>query len=238
MSETKAPKRLGEWAYHEIKELILNNELKPGQNLAIGALAERLSLSQTPIREALGRLQAEGLIIHTAHKKPRVSEITLEDLIQTYDARKLIEPQLVVILIRSISDDKLLGQAVSQLEAEVRKFITEELDELNFESYLKIDKRLNELIIQPVQNTLIGDLQLIINERSLRFRSYAERFVKGEANVNNMMRLVSIEHLNIISAILQKNVTDAKAFTLTHLENGKQRAIASMEQSQDEVRSK
>jgi DNA-binding GntR family transcriptional regulator len=238
MLATKAPKRLGEWAYHEIKELILNNELKPGQNLAIGSLAERLSLSQTPIREALGRLQAEGLIVHTAHKKPRVSEITLEDLIQTYDARKLIEPQLVVILIRSISDDKLLEQAVSQLEAEVRKFIVEELDELNFESYLKIDKQLNELIIQPVQNTLIGDLQLIINERSLRFRSYAERFLKGETNVNNMMRLVSVEHLNIISAILQKNVTDAKAFTLTHLENGKQRAIESIKQSQDEVPSK
>jgi DNA-binding GntR family transcriptional regulator len=238
MLATKAPKRLGEWAYHEIKELILNNELKPGQNLAIGSLAERLSLSQTPIREALGRLQAEGLIVHTAHKKPRVSEITLEDLIQTYDARKLIEPQLVVILIRSISDDKLLEQAVSQLEAEVRKFIVEELDELNFESYLKIDKQLNELIIQPVQNTLIGDLQLIINERSLRFRSYAERFLKGETNVNNMMRLVSVEHLKIISAILQKNVTDAKAFTLTHLENGKQRAIESIKQSQDEVPSK
>lgn len=238
MPETRAPKRLGEWAYHEIKQLILNNELKPGQNLAIGSLAEKLSLSQTPIREALGRLQAEGLIVHTAHKKPRVSKITLEDLIQTYDARKLIEPQLVVLLIRSISDDKLLEQAVSQLEAEVREFIVEEFDEPNFESYLKIDNQLNELIIQPVQNTLIGDLQLIINERSLRFRSYAERFVKGETNVNNMMRLVSVEHLDIISAILQKNVTDAKAFTLTHLENGKQRAIASMKQSQDETPSK
>ena len=49
--------------------MILDNELKAGQILAIGSLAEKLALSQTPIREALGRLQAEGLIVHTAQKK-------------------------------------------------------------------------------------------------------------------------------------------------------------------------
>jgi len=108
-------------------------------------------------------------------------------------------------------------------------------DEISLESYLEIDKRLNDLIIQPVQNTLIGELQLTINERSLRFRSYAERFLKGEINVNQMIQIVSIEHLNILTAILQRNVPDAKAFTLTHFENGKQRALASIKQSQNNV---
>ena len=60
MLAAKVPKRLGGWAYNAIKEWILNNKLKPVASLAIGVLAEKLSLSQTPIRVALGRLQEEG----------------------------------------------------------------------------------------------------------------------------------------------------------------------------------
>lgn len=232
MLSTQTPKRRGEWAYHEIKKLILENELKAGQILAIGSLAEKLALSQTPIREALGRLEAEGLIVHTAHKKPRVSDITLDDLIQTYDARKLLEPQLVVILIRAISDDKILRQAVAELKEEVHKFVDIESDEVEFGSYLGIDKKLNDLMHKPVQNTLIGELQLTINERSLRFRSYAERFLKEDTIVSQMIQVVSAEHLHILDAIMQRNVPDAKAFTLIHLENGKKRALASIKQSQ------
>ncbi len=235
MTTNKTPKRLGEWAYQEIKELILKNELIAGQNLSIGSLAKKLDLSQTPIREALGRLHAEGLIVHTAHKKPRVSEITIDDLIETYDARKLLEPQLVIILIRSLSNNKVLQKAVTGLETDIRKLVDLHISEMSIESYLEIDRQLNDLILGPVRKTLTGDLQVIINERSLRFRNYAETFIEEETKKNNMVRQISIEHLNIITAISKRDVVDAKAFTLTHLENSKQRALASIKQFHKKV---
>ncbi|KIX15105.1 GntR family transcriptional regulator [Dethiosulfatarculus sandiegensis] len=224
----RQPKRLGEYAYQEIKELILKNKLVPGQNLSIGYLAETLNLSQTPIREALGRLNAEGLIVHTAHKKIRVSEITDEDLLQTYQARKLLEPQLVEILTQSLSKGSTFLRAAQKLHKNINKVLESDMSEVNIDLYLQIDKQLNDLIMLPVRGTLTGDLQLTINERSLRFRNYAETFATEDTQKENMIRVISREHLNIVQAIIAQDSNMAKAYTLIHLENSKQRTFASL----------
>ncbi len=233
MATKKHPKRLGEYAYQEIKELILKNKLVPGQNLSIGYLAEYLNLSQTPIREALGRLNAEGLIVHTAHKKLRVSGITDADVVQTYQARKLLEPQLVELLIQSLSKGSVLLRATQKLHKDIIEFLESDMSEVHIDLYLQIDEQLNELIMQPVRGTLTCELQVIINEKSLRFRNYAETFATEDTQKENMLRVISKEHLNIVRAILARDSDMAKAYTLIHLENSMQRTFDSLRHAKD-----
>lgn len=83
---------LAERAYAAIHELILSGEYAPGDRLRIEDLAATLNLSPTPIREALHRLEATGLSEHVPHRGARVTDLTIEDLRDLYDARLALEP--------------------------------------------------------------------------------------------------------------------------------------------------
>ena len=63
-------------AYNAIKKSILSNEMLPGQSFSIGSLAGELGISETPVREALVKIKAEGFIEYEPHKKPLVAKIT------------------------------------------------------------------------------------------------------------------------------------------------------------------
>lgn len=80
-------------AAREIRALILTGELAGGTLIHQGELAEQLGLSRTPLREALQRLQAEGLIRIDNHRGAMVSRPTREDVRQIYEIQMLLEAQ-------------------------------------------------------------------------------------------------------------------------------------------------
>jgi len=85
------PRTLADSAFGRIHHAILAGELKPGQRLVLEEVAQQLDLSPMPVREALRRLDAEGLVEHIAHRGARVTELSLEDLREVYDARVALE---------------------------------------------------------------------------------------------------------------------------------------------------
>jgi DNA-binding GntR family transcriptional regulator len=77
-----------------LRELILGAELAPGSRLGEVELAERLGVSRTPVREALTRLAAEGLVEIVANRGARVATWTVAELEGVFDLRASLEPQL------------------------------------------------------------------------------------------------------------------------------------------------
>jgi DNA-binding GntR family transcriptional regulator len=77
-----------------VRELILRGEFVPGDRLGEAELAERLGMSRTPIREALSRLAAEGLVETTPNRGSRVTSWTVEELADVFHLRSTIEPRL------------------------------------------------------------------------------------------------------------------------------------------------
>jgi len=83
----------------ELRALILGGELLPGSRLAEVELAERLGVSRTPVREALTRLAAEGLVEVAANRGARVATWTVAELEGVFDLRASLEPRLTAFAV-------------------------------------------------------------------------------------------------------------------------------------------
>ncbi len=86
---------LAEKAYAALHDAILSGQLAPGERLRIERLAETLDMSPMPIREAIRRLDAAGLVELAPHRATRVTELSLTDLRDVYQARLALEPLAV-----------------------------------------------------------------------------------------------------------------------------------------------
>src|SRR5881275_3027872 len=82
---------LAEKAFSALHDAIVRGELAPGSRLRIEDLAHELEMSPMPIREALRRLDAAGLVEHVPHRGARVRELSLQDLSEVYDLRLTVE---------------------------------------------------------------------------------------------------------------------------------------------------
>jgi DNA-binding GntR family transcriptional regulator len=84
-------RKVTDWVYEELKLAIVNLRLAPGDPLREAALAEQLGVSKTPIREALTRLEQDGLVETTSFKGAAVTVYSRRDLEEIYELRELLE---------------------------------------------------------------------------------------------------------------------------------------------------
>ena len=108
-----------DWVYEEVRQAIIELRLKPGEALREAAIAEQLGVSKTPVREALARLEQEGLVETTSFKGAVVSGYSPEDLQEIYELRELLEGAAARAAAASASDETLTRLA--SLVAESRE---------------------------------------------------------------------------------------------------------------------
>jgi DNA-binding GntR family transcriptional regulator len=100
-------RRVTDWVYEEVRQAIIELKLKPGEALREAAIAEQLGVSKTPVREALARLEQEGLVETTSFKGAVVSGYSPEDLQEIYELRELLEGAAARAAATSASDETL-----------------------------------------------------------------------------------------------------------------------------------
>jgi DNA-binding GntR family transcriptional regulator len=81
-----------EWVDRRLREEIVGGRFGPGDALVISTLAKQLGVSATPLREALGRLAADGLVEMQAHGSARVASVDLGEAVEIYELRQVLEP--------------------------------------------------------------------------------------------------------------------------------------------------
>lgn len=89
-------------AYLGIRNMMLHNELTPGQKIAYRDLAERLGMSQTPIIQALKWLEFQQLVRHEPNRGYFTAPIDLKEVEEIYDVRETLETSLLPGIIRAI----------------------------------------------------------------------------------------------------------------------------------------
>jgi len=221
MLEQVTTETLQEKAYIAIKDSIMRNDLLPGQRLSIDELARDLGVSPTPVREALTRLSADGLVERARNKTACVAEITEDDVHQTYEVRKLLEPYAVSVVAKKIKSDSALKDDLQELKRkieEIQELATDtSLSPSQYEEYLQIDLRLDEVVLKALQNSLLRKVFALVNGHSRRVRSFTEAISKPrEAKIIGMN---NEEHLAIIKALIDGDSERTKKAVQQHLDN-------------------
>lgn len=94
-------------AYRELRDAILTGRVSAGETMSQVQLAAEMSISRTPLREAVRRLEAEGLLSSESNRRVRVSELSLSDLDEVYGQRLLLEPLAVRVSVPRLSRAEL-----------------------------------------------------------------------------------------------------------------------------------
>lgn len=100
----------------EIRRAILTGELAPDQSFAVTDISSQLGISHIPVREALRRLEAQGLVVLSTARRPKVAPLNVDDLNAIYDLRLRLEPPLLARAVMSRTDAWLV-----ELEGLLRK---------------------------------------------------------------------------------------------------------------------
>src|SRR5436305_738478 len=114
---------LNDAAYDRIRDWILDGTLAPGEALRDEALADALGMSRTPIRDALHRLEEEGLVVTSATRRTYVSEVTIKQAREIYPILSALEALAVRLALPHIEADALdrmraaNGELAAALEA-------------------------------------------------------------------------------------------------------------------------
>ena len=98
-----------EVAVNSIRELLASGELSPGDHVTYRQLTERLQMSQTPVREAIRRLEAEGLLRSEPHKGVSVTDLedlTVEEAQDLYLVRMILEREAARLAASKITDEQ------------------------------------------------------------------------------------------------------------------------------------
>jgi DNA-binding GntR family transcriptional regulator len=96
-----------QWAYRTVRAMIMSGELEPGTSLDQQALAARLGISTTPLREALRRLEAENYVISRDHREMLIAPMSLEIVEQIYQVRLELDPLAARLACENMSDAQI-----------------------------------------------------------------------------------------------------------------------------------
>ncbi|MBS3735911.1 GntR family transcriptional regulator, partial [Candidatus Bipolaricaulota bacterium] len=227
MVERISRETLQEKVYESIKDSIVKNDLMPGDVLSIDSLAEDLGVSPTPVREALAKLSAQGLVENARNKKARVAPISEEDILQTYEVRKLLEPFAASKAAKKIAEDSKLRaelESLRSLAQEIQNEVDDEpLSSSQYENYLEVDLGLEETIELALGDTLLNKMLKQVRNHSLRIRSFTE--ASTDKNVPEVVRSNNEEHLEIIDSMLDEGLKMVREVVREHLENAESRTL-------------
>jgi DNA-binding GntR family transcriptional regulator len=153
--------RLSEKAYHLIKEKIVTLELKPLSIIDEQALRKDLGLGRTPIREALHRLAAEGLVIIAPRRGMFVADISITDLQKIFEVRMILEG-----FCARLAAQRITREQISQMETSLEAL--KQVTVKDGKAMMAIDKNLHDLMYQAADNEFLADSLRRLHALSLR----------------------------------------------------------------------
>ncbi|WP_426997824.1 GntR family transcriptional regulator [Pseudarthrobacter sp. N5] len=198
--------RAGERAYAALREDIIEWRLLPGAVLAEVEQSERLGVSRTPLREALGRLTAEGLTTAAGGRGVVVTDISLEDIDELFELRETLEGKAAALAAERGDAATFLQLQRELLEAPA---LISGADPAT-EEYYELVGRLDSAIDAAISNAYLVQAMRSLRVHLVRVRRLA-------ADDATRLTAAAAEHAAIAEAIAAGNPRLAEAATTVHL---------------------
>ncbi len=192
--------------FNTLRNAILTGELEPGERLMEIKLADKLGVSRTPIREAIRKLELEGLVVNTPRKGAEVANISSEDLRDVLEVRRSLEILAINLACDKITEDELTA-LYENMESFKKSIATDAATEV-----ASTDVGFHDIIYKATGNQRL--IQILGNLREQMYR-YRLEYIKDHDTWN---RLIS-EHEAIYNAIKLRDKESAINAVLTHIDN-------------------
>lgn len=187
--------------YRSLRSEILGGEYAEGERLVQLAIANRMGTSRIPVRDALKRLEADGLLIKGSNGSYYCKTFGAEDLEEIYTLRMLLEPMALRKAIPRLDDDAI------QYLRELLEAMDQAVEDGDQERYVDINREFHMAIYEPCEQTrLIQIIKGLWLGRPL--------FIAGDLGKTGS----AAEHHSILNAIEQGNVEDAARQLKNHIE--------------------
>lgn len=197
-----------EHVYLHLKSLILEGVYREGDRLVERDLAAQLNISRTPIREALFRLESQGLVKTIPRKGVVVSSISKENMIEIFGILSSLEGLASEWAAEKM--DKQWGMACDQWMSKIKSFLKDHENGDVEKLHLEVCDFLYKAAKNPKLYQMLTDLTDYI-------RAFANVGYKNSGRMEKAME----EHLQILEAIKNGDAKHAKALAIRHIENSK-----------------
>lgn len=209
-------KPLREIVFTTMREAIINGDFKPGQRLMEVQLAEQMGVSRTPVREAIRKLELEGLVVMVPRKGAYVAGLSSEDVREVVEIRCVLEG-----LAAKLAAQKAASDDISKLESIIDNFEIA-VKNKNVADLISYDSDFHEVIYRTAKNGKLIQMINGLREQVQRFR------VAYFTQINNVDKLL-IEHRNLLDAIINRDSELARQVAEKHI-NTTEQLIAKIEE--------
>ncbi len=197
---------LAEQAYEELRNRILSGVLEGGHRLLPNELADDLGISPTPVKEALARLEADGLVINSTRRGMSVRQLTAGDVEEIYNARVLLERGAIErAFAMGMIDDALIAELAGSIDQHRIYASGSTLDDLS--RALEHDRRFHRRLIGSASIAMVSDW----HDRIMRQTHTV--FVSVPGNYSQSVR----EHEDVLDAIKAGSLSQTLDAMETHL---------------------
>ena len=192
--------------FNTLRQAILRGELKPGERLMEIQLANKLGVSRTPIREAIRKLELEGLVLMIPRKGAEVAEITEKSLRDVLEVRRALEELAVELVCEKITDEQIqdLKGAAEDFKASLK--------EGDITRIAEADVKFHDVIYMATDNQKL--IQLLNNLREQMYRYRVEYLKRSDFH----QQLID-EHEDIIETIESGQKDRAVQVVCQHVDN-------------------
>jgi len=197
--------------YQQLKKMILNGELKPGEKLLQEKLAQNLGISRTPLLKALQMLEFDYLVESIPRRGMFVKKLTEKEMMDIYDVREGIESVAVRLVTERIKSDQL-----ETLRSLWEPFADKE--DIDANEYRKVDEQFHALLLDYSQNEILN-------------KTYSQSLIKGriiQMGLQRPPKETIQEHLDLVAAIADGNANRAEKIIKHHIRKSKQLIVKNL----------
>ncbi|MGL4606658.1 MAG: GntR family transcriptional regulator [Eubacteriaceae bacterium] len=194
-------------AYNAIRDLIIREEIKSGDLISENQIAEYLQMSRTPVREAIRRLEAEGILDVKKGLGTFLKSLSFKDIRDIYEVREALE-----IISAETAINNITTEEANNLK---EKFLTlrekYQIDKsISHDKFSELDDTIHNLILDRSENEYIKNLMSMINFNIQRYRMLS---FKVSYNLEESTK----QHLDLLDSILKRDLNELKYLLSEHI---------------------
>lgn len=212
-SEDTGNLSMADRAHREIADSIRDRRLRGGEAIVETRLADNLGVSRTPLREALQRLEGEGLVVRGAGRSLTVRHVDLKEYLQSLKAREIVEPEAAALACGRVTQEEIRAQ-----REEIAELLT--MQPYSMDAHWRNDSNLHELFISHCGNDVLIDII-----RKLRITTHLFEI----ARLSDRLKRDASEHLMILDALEAADPKAARKAAQTHIRSLYRFAIDALE---------